>query len=304
MASPLPLPIDEASGASVSSAGAGPSALSPRTPGPSALSPRTPSAALAFRPDTPASLTKALAAAAAAANPSSSTGHLSDEDVFDFDELLGRSADPDEAVLDETADDAGEEVDDGDVVPRVASPGMSKSKSVGRVGATTAPGASTAPPLSKRKSGACAGGGEGSSSSGGGNVGAAGGTQAHPQLRSRSVSLSFKDLDQQSRKSLGLGDVAPDAIDPQAEARALRRYTRPRMGSSTTLWVPGIERLAADLGAGRLRVAVPDGLGAGEELTAVCPDGRHVPLRLPEGNGERVGRQLIFFLDMPKVIWQ
>ena len=76
------------------------------------------------------------------------------------------------------------------------------------------------------------------------------------------------------------------------------------MGSSTTLWVPGIERLAADLGAGRLRVAVPDGLGAGEELTAVCPDGRRVPLRLPAGNDERVGRQLIFFLDMPKVIWQ
>ena len=55
--------------------------------------------------------------------------------------------------------------------------------------------------------------------------------------------------------------------------------------------------------SGRLRVPVPDGLEKGEEMTAVCPDGRRVPLRLPEGGGDRQGRSLEFFIDLPKLIW-
>lgn len=305
MASPLASPVGSVSGATLASpeaSGASVSSLSGA--GLSALSPHTLTAALDFRTDAPASLTKALAAAAAA-NPASSAAHLSDEHIFDFDELLGRSADtlPEESALAEAADaDEGDEGgDDGDAAALVTTPGKSQSQSAGRIASTMAPGGAAAtPPLSKSKSTACV-----DSGGSGGNVGAAGSSPQAPRtLRAGSISLSLKDLDQQSRKSLGVGDFAPDAIDPKAEARALRRFSRPRMGSSTTLWVPGIERHAANLGAGRLRVAVPDGLGAGEELTAVCPDGRRVPLQLPEGNEERAGRQLIFFLDMPKVIWQ
>ena len=66
-----------------------------------------------------------------------------------------------------------------------------------------------------------------------------------------------------------------------------------------------LPRLAEDLGAGRLRVAVPDGLEVGEELLALLPDGRRQLIRLPAGEGSKgVGRHLVFFTDMPRMIWQ
>ena len=69
-------------------------------------------------------------------------------------------------------------------------------------------------------------------------------------------------------------ELVPEMVDEEEQQRALRRYTRPRMGSSSTLAIPLIERHAVDLGAGRLRVSVPDGLEVGEDLLALTPDGR------------------------------
>ena len=66
-----------------------------------------------------------------------------------------------------------------------------------------------------------------------------------------------------------------------------------------------LTRHAEDLSAGRLRVAVPDGLEVGEELLALLPDGRRQLIRLPAGEGSKgLGRHLVFFTDMPKMIWQ
>ena len=59
-------------------------------------------------------------------------------------------------------------------------------------------------------------------------------------------------------------------LGEEEQLKALKRFTRPRMGSSMTLALPSIEREAEDLGAGRFRVPVPDGLEQGEEL--VAPD--------------------------------
>ena len=43
----------------------------------------------------------------------------------------------------------------------------------------------------------------------------------------------------------------------------------------------------------------------GEELLALLPDGRRQLIRLPAGEGSKgVGRHLVFFTDMPKMIWQ
>ena len=43
-------------------------------------------------------------------------------------------------------------------------------------------------------------------------------------------------------------------------------------------------------------------------MHAVCPDGRRVKIRVPEGGGyqaefNRTGRHLIFFHDLPTLIW-
>ena len=100
-------------------------------------------------------------------------------------------------------------------------------------------------------------------------------------------------------------ELVPEMVDEEEQQRALRRYMRPRMGSSTTLAIPLIERHAADLGAGRLRVSVPDGLEVGEDLLALTPDGRRQLIRLPGGAGSEGGsRHLVFFTDLPQMIWQ
>ena len=50
---------------------------------------------------------------------------------------------------------------------------------------------------------------------------------------------------------------------------------------------------------------MPDGLEVGEELLALLPDGRRQLIRLPAGEGSKgVGRHLVFFTDMPRMIWQ
>lgn len=52
-------------------------------------------------------------------------------------------------------------------------------------------------------------------------------------------------------------------------------------------------------------MSVPDGLEVGEELLALTPDGRCQLIQLPGGAGsEGAGRHIVFFTDLPKVMWQ
>ena len=95
-------------------------------------------------------------------------------------------------------------------------------------------------------------------------------------------------------------------LGEEAQLKALKRFTRPRMGSSMTLALPSIEREAEDLGAGRFRVPVPDGLEQGEELVAILPSGRAHTIKLPAADprGSKQNRFLVFFTDMNKLVWQ